>query len=347
MIRKTVISLALISVLLYAAFCPPLSAKDKMPIITVGASPLMSSAGIYIAKEKGYFKDEGLDVDLTMFGSAGAQMTVLLSNGSLDVGGGGVTAGLLRAINQGAGIKLVADKGSMQKGTSQLALLVRSDHIASGRYKSYRDLKGFTIGLIMLEGSNMSMIIKKFLDRGNVPLADVKFIKIPFPAMNIGFMNKGIDAAVQSEPYVAKAVMDQIAVRVAGVDEVFPGIQGGIIFYSVKFIKEKKDLAEKFMVAYLKGLRDYNDAFKKGIKKNEILDILKKYIKLEPEDLWNRVVLASLNPDGYINIQSVQEQIQWFEDNKLIEKAPSIEQLIDHSFIEKAIKKLGKYKNNE
>jgi len=88
--------------------------KSDNYLIKVGASPVVSSSGIFIAQEKGYFKDLGLNVEITPFRSSGASMTILLAKGDLDVGGGNLSTGLWNAINQGLGIKLVADKGHIE-----------------------------------------------------------------------------------------------------------------------------------------------------------------------------------------------------------------------------------------
>ena len=90
-------------------------------------------------------------------------MTVLLSTGKLDIGGGNLSVGLWQAINQGVGLKLVADKGHISQGHSYIALLVRKDHIKSGRYKSFQDLKGFKMALTSLAGVSQQIAAEKFL----------------------------------------------------------------------------------------------------------------------------------------------------------------------------------------
>ena len=62
--------------------------------IRVGSSPVLSSAGIYLAEAKGYFKDQGLNVEITDVANSGAPMTLLLAKGELEVGAGNLTSGL-------------------------------------------------------------------------------------------------------------------------------------------------------------------------------------------------------------------------------------------------------------
>ena len=145
-------------------------------IIKVGVSPVCSSSGIFIAYGKGYFKELGLNIEMTNFESSGAPMTMLLSKGKLDVGAGNLTASLCNALNQGLDIKLVADKGHIEKDHSYIALIVRQDHINSGRYKSFIDLKGFKMALTSLNGVSQQIAAEKFLSAGGLKLTDVEFL---------------------------------------------------------------------------------------------------------------------------------------------------------------------------
>lgn len=321
--------------------------KDKSNyVIKVGVAPTTSSSAIFIAQEKGYFKEFGLNVEINSFKSSGASMTILISKGELDVGGGNLTSGLWNAINQGLDIRLVADKGHIEKGRSYIALLIRKDHIDSGRYRSFGDLKGFKMALTALEGVSQQIASEKFLLAGGLKLSDVEFIKMSYSEMNVCLENKTIDATVQLEPYVTKAELDGIAKKVAGVYDVYPDQQSAAIFYSPQFIHNHPELAEKFMVAYIKGIRDYENAFIKEIGKKEIITMLKKYIKVESDKIWNNAIPVGLNPDGFLNKESLLNDIIWYKDHGYIEKVPDIDKIIDHSYVEKALEVFGKYKKD-
>src|SRR5262245_26859095 len=77
--------------------------------ITVGATSSTSDAPIFIADQKGYFRDEGLDVKVTNFRSA-ADMVAPLGAGQIEAGAGSASAGLYNAVARGIKIKIVADK---------------------------------------------------------------------------------------------------------------------------------------------------------------------------------------------------------------------------------------------
>ena len=231
--------------------------------IKVGSSPVVSSAGIYLAKERGYFKEQGLDVEVTDFNNSGAPMTLLLSKGELDVGAGNITAGLFNAIAEGQKFKIVADKGHIAQNKDYLALIVRNDHLKTGRFKTLKDLKGFKMGLTSLDGVSQEILTERFLQKAKLTLKDVSFVKISYAEMNLALKAGTIDATIQLEPFLTKAVLENIATIVGLGSEVYPKQQSGTLFYSPQFIQNNPAEAKKFMLAYSKGISDYNNAFVK------------------------------------------------------------------------------------
>ncbi|MFH1800729.1 MAG: ABC transporter substrate-binding protein [Candidatus Omnitrophota bacterium] len=319
------------------------SASDgKDSKVKIGVSPVVSSSGIFLAYEKGYFKKEGIEADLTYFKGSGAPMTALLGNGSLDVGAGNISAGLWNAINSGLNIKLVADKGSVSKACDYIGLLVRKDHVDSKRYQRFGDLKGFKMAVTAF-GVSQQIAADKFLKTAGLSVNDVVFEKMDYAAMNVALGNKALDATIQLEPYLTEAESKGIAVKVAGVNEVYPGQQSAAILYSFPFITGRPDLAEKFMIAYLKGVRDYYDAFIKGKNKEEAIFLLKKHVKIEANDIWSNMIPAGINPDGYLNKESLAEDTQWYREHGYLDVPCDIEKAVDHTFVEKALARLGKF----
>ena len=340
--KKIMFIFTLACVMLYASVANINASDNQAYKIKVGVSPVVSSAGIFLAYEKGYFKAQGLDVDITYFKSSGAPMTALLGNGNLDVGAGNISAGLWSAINSGLDIKLVADKGRVSKNCDYIGLLVRKDHVDSKRYKALGDLKGFKMAITAF-GVSQQIAADKFLKSVGLSAQDVTFEKMDYAAMNTALENKNIDATIQLEPYLTQAELSHIAVKISGVNEVYPEQQSAAIIYASQFITEHPDLAEKFMIAYLEGVRAYNDAFIKGKNKAEIVSLLKKHIKIESDEIWNKMIPAGINPDGFLNKESLAEDMRWYKEHGFIDKICDTEKAVDHTFVEKALVRLGKY----
>ncbi len=316
----------------------------KASPIKIGSSPVISSAGIYLAQERNYFKQEGLEVDLNDFNSSGGQMTLLLSKGELDVGAGNLTSGLFNAIAKGQKFKLVADKGHLEKGKDYIALIVRQDHIASGRYKTLKDLKGFKMGLTALDGVSQQIVAERFLEKAGLKAADVEFIKLSYAEMNLALKTKNIDATIQLEPYLTKAEIDGIAKNVASAVEVHPHQQSAAIFFSPDFLEKRSVEAKKFLIAYLKGIRDYNAAIAGKADKTKMTADLKKYIKIDDQKVWDRMYPIGLSDDGSINVQALMEDVNWYYMKKYIEKPLKAEDVVDSSLVKQASAELNKRK---
>jgi NitT/TauT family transport system substrate-binding protein len=303
----------------------------------------MSSAAMFIAKEKGYFRDEGINVVINPFKASGAKMVPFLATGQLFVAGGNINAGMYNAISQDIPIKIVSDKGTVSPGHGYLALLVRKDHVDSGRYKSFKDLKGMTMA-VTAKGVSQEIATERYLKSVGLTLSDIKLRTLAYSDMNIALANMSIDATVQIEPFVAAAVKNGFAVRVAGDDEVYPNQQSAAIFYSPVFMEKHPKEAQGFMNAYVRGLRDYNDAFEKNINREEIIKILTKNTKIKEADIYRAVVPVGLSPDGLVNIQSLQDDANWYHQRGYLKKPVDMGNIVDLSYAKNAAKKLGPYK---
>lgn len=313
--------------------------------IRVGTTNSSSDAPLFIAERKGYFKQEGLTVEFTSFDSA-AKMIAPLGNGQLEVGAGSPAAGFFNAAARGFNIKMVADKGSMPPGYGYLGVLVRKDLVDGGRFKSMADFKGMKVAL-PAQGTTTDGTLNEALKRGGLKWSDVEVTYLGFPQHVVAFQNKAIDASVTTEPSATKAEQLGVAKRVAGGDEVFPNQQVAVILYGGQFIKEQPDAAHKFMKAYLKGVRDYNDALANGKlagpNADEIIRILTTDTIIKDPNVYKAIVPNGCNPDGAVNVESLRKDLQFFRERGLIQGDITVEQVLDHSFVDAALKELGPY----
>jgi NitT/TauT family transport system substrate-binding protein len=335
---------ALLSCLAMGAASSSAKAADQ---VKIGISRTLSDAGYYVADAKGFFRDEGMDVSITGFNSA-AQMIAPLGTGELDVGGGTVSAGFYNAVGRGILMKIVADQASIKPGYGYSSLMVRKDLVDSGRYKSFADLKGMKVA-IGAPGTGTASALNEALKKGGLKYSDVEVVYIGFPEHLPTYKNKGIDASITNEPTMTRAIEDGVAVRVAGNDVTYPDQQTAVTFFSDHFIKNRRDVAERFMRAYLRGVRMYNDALKDGRlagpKANEVIPILVKYTTIKDESMFRRMIPSYCNPDGEVNVASLKKDLEFFRELGLIEKKDaSVEGVVDNSFARAAVAKLGPYR---
>lgn len=327
--------------LLLLLLCNSASHAAELTKVSIGASPAMSTLGIFIAKEKGYFAEQGIDAEITPFKASTGQMVPLLASGQMLVGAGNVTAGLYSAILNGIPIKIVADKGQVSPGHGYLALIVRKEHVDSGRYKDFASLKGMTMA-ITATGVSQEIVTERYLKKAGLALSDITLVTLGYADMNIALANGALDATIQIEPYVAAAVEKGFAVRVSGNDELYPNQQSAVIMYSPVFIEKYPFLARYFMNAYVRALRDYNDAFEHGKGKKEMLEILAKYAGGDAATYTN-VVPVGLDPNGRVNLRSLKDDARWFFEHGYLKKRPDLDLIVDFGFVEQAFGVLGPY----
>jgi NitT/TauT family transport system substrate-binding protein len=314
--------------------------------VKVASAGIASDIGFFLAHKKGYFRAEGLDVSLTTLANS-PQMIGPLGMGQLDVGAGTVAASLYNAVAQNIAIRAVADKGSMRKGYGFSGLLVRKDLVDSGRFKSLRDLKGMKIAVGTF-GSANSSAVNEALKRGGLTWNDANMVAITFPEHLAAYANKAIDASMTNEPTASEAVKEGLAVRIAGNDEIYPDQQTAVVIYSEVFARKRPELALRFMRAYIKAIREYNDALKDGKiagpNAEEVISILTEYTFIKDARLHREITPAAIDPDGRMNLKGLANDLQFFKERKLIQDpAITVERIIDASFAEAAVKQLGPY----
>ena len=139
---------------LAAASLSPAQAADKVAVGTGGSA---GDAPFYIAQDKGYFKNEGLDVDLIVLDS-GAKVIAPLGTGELDVGSGALSVGFWNALLRGVKFRIVADRGHTEKGYLYQTVFMRKDLIDSGQFKSLKDLKGMRMGFAAQGVTSLSLL---------------------------------------------------------------------------------------------------------------------------------------------------------------------------------------------
>ncbi len=309
--------------------------------IKFGQVGSISDAAIFIADAKGYFKEQGITLDLQTFQSA-ANMTTPLGTGELDAGGGAPSAGLFNAIGRGVNIRIVADKGSLTPGHGYEAVIVRKD--LADRVKSAKDMKGLKVS-IAAQDIVPEYSLDAFLRTGGLTIKDITVVPLAFPDMIAALANKAIDVAVPTEPTATRILDAGTGVLITRTDVVVPGEQTAVILYSEKFASQNKDAAVRFMKAYLQGARFYNDAFDKKdpAKRKEAIDILAKGTKLDAA-LIERVVLPGIDPNGAVNTKSLDAAQQYFVQKGSQTKAIDMSKVVDTSFAEAAVKELGSYR---
>jgi NitT/TauT family transport system substrate-binding protein len=307
----------------------PSTVQSQSETVKLGDLSAISNAAIYIAIEKGFFKEQGINTDVSNFASA-AKMVPALVAGELEVSVGSASAGLFNAVAQQAPFRIVADKGQAREGHGFTLLTVRKDLVDSGQVKSVKDLKGKKIA-ILAKGNIQHYMVGKMAEEVGLTINDVELSFLDAPNQVTAFETKAIDAAYAVEPWAARFVERGVAVRFRTPDQVkgLGPVQVGVIIYSGKFINERRPVAQRWMNAYLKAAELFH---KNGTKDPEITAILEKYTKV-PAKVIQAAIPPYQEPNGKVLVENLADQAQWFVRSGMQQQKISIENALDLSFL--------------
>jgi NitT/TauT family transport system substrate-binding protein len=308
--------------------------------VRVGYIGILSDAPFFIGIERGYFKNQGLDVELSRFTSANDTIP-LLATGQLEASGGGVAPAIFSAVARDLPVRIVADRGSMPKGHGFNVFVVRKDLYDSGAVRSAKDLRGRPIA-ITEPTSILYYELAALVKSGGLKLSDVEPVYLSIPDTPTALANGKVDASIIVEPFATSSEIRNIAKIVTTMDQVTPNLQNSCIFYSQLFGQRNNRAAIGWMTAYLQAIREYRTALRSpgSPQWNELVAILSKYTSVKDQNIYSKMIWPGLSEDGAPNVQSIMEQQEfWFSQNQIKERAPA-NRLIDLSYLNAAKKAL-------
>lgn len=310
--------------------------------VKVGTTNLSSDIGLFLAQQRGYFRDEGLKVELISL-DAGAKMIAPLGSGDIDVAAGAISAGLFNAVHRGLKIKIVADKGTNKAEYSYKALMVRTDLVESGKFKTLADLKGMKVAIIANGAADESVINQALLKAG-LSDNDIDRIFLPFSQHMSAFVNKAIDASISSEPGVSLMTKQKAAVRFSGVDAFYPVQQTAVLLMNGRFAADK-ETAVRFLKAYLKGVRDYSASLVggkiSGSNADELIGSISEMTGIRDLSLLREGVPPYIDPNGTLAVESIKMDFEYFRQRGLVANDIDLNEVVDTTLAKQAVEALG------
>jgi NitT/TauT family transport system substrate-binding protein len=227
--------------------------KTKITI-GVGGKSLIYYLPLTIAERKGYFKQEGLDVDIPDF-PGGAKALQALLGGSVDV----VSGAYEHTISQqakGNAIEALVLEGQYS------GIVLALPKAKAAAYKSPADLKGMKIG-VTAPGSSTNMFVNILLAKAGLPPDSVSIIGVGGGAGAVAIMKRGeIDALSNLDPVIAQLVNDGTATPVVdtrtakGMQEVYGGAYAaGCIYAPPEWVKQNPRTTQAIVNAMVRALR--------------------------------------------------------------------------------------------
>jgi NitT/TauT family transport system substrate-binding protein len=265
-----------------------------------------------------------------------------LAAGQVDMGVGGVAAGLFNAIAQGIPVRIVLDMWTAYPGNEAGGLIIRKDLVDSGQVRDIRDLAGLRLA-ITSKGQATEYGLHAGLVQGGLSLADVETLEMSYPDMTVALGNRNVDGAVTIEPYAAQAVTQGFAARFKAWPELIPYDNPATIMFSEAFAETRGDVPHRFAKAYVRGLRDYDQARTRGKDREAIIAMIQKHVPFLDRAIYDQMPWPSNNPDGRVNPETIGAAQDWFVERGYVPTRVDLAKVIDNQFVDYALAQLGPY----
>src|ERR1700716_762399 len=319
--------------LLALAMTAPARADDALKA-KVGVLRLSSSAPVFIAQDKGYFKEAGLEIELKFFDAA-QPIAVAVTSGDVDFGVTAFTAGLYNLAGKGT-LKVIGGMSREKAGYPLIGYFASNNAYAAG-LKTPKDLAGKRIAVTQV-GSSFHYSLGLLADKYGFKLADVKVLPLQ-SLSNAAAALKGetVDAALLAVS-TARTLIDTGGAKFLGwVGDETPW-QLGAVFASPKTLTNGA-LVTKLLSALVRADREYHDVVLASVKDGKadinektkpLLALIAKYTNLPVEQVVGNC--AYIDPDGKLDVKNVANQIEWLQEQGFVDKGFNADAIIakDH-----------------
>jgi NitT/TauT family transport system substrate-binding protein len=310
------------------------AAAAEVEAVRVGLTREPSDAPFFVASEGGFFKAEGLDLQVT-FLKTDAAVSAAVASGKMDIG----LAALSPAFYGYAaahGLKVIASRSSDQTGFPMYALLVSKKAQAAGLL-GVRGLPNKRIGVIgndSAESYGLFNIASRFkLDPGSI-----KTIPFNSQAVELGALSRGdLDAALLPFPVALQSAKKGYSLlRLSD----FAQWQEGVVFARAETIAARRELVERFMRAYQRGTAayqlnflNYDDGgdFIPGPDHVRYLDAIARQVRMSTDFVTRTKTYCDRR--GNVDVADIQKQVQFWQGQGRLDKGLAAADLLDLSFI--------------
>ncbi|HEX6003357.1 MAG TPA: ABC transporter substrate-binding protein [Burkholderiales bacterium] len=304
MVMIAVRVLAAVAVILCAVPGASAQALEKKSItLAVGGKNLFYYLPLTIAERRGYFKDEGLEVQIVDF-AGGAKALQAMVGGSADI----VSGAYEHTINmQAKGQPIVAI--ALQGRYNGIVLAIHKSKAA--RYQSPKDLKGWKIG-VTAPGSSTHMAVQNLLVKNGLKPDDIAAVGVGASAGAVAGMKRGgLDAISNLDPVITKLEADgdvvvAVDTRTAqGMQQVYGGAyHAGCIYAPVDWVRRNPNTAQAVVNAMVRAV-----LWLRSASVDEIVAIVPKEYYGDDLALYKAGLAKNkegFSPDGLFSMQGAQ-----------------------------------------
>lgn len=325
----TVLVLALIvsGTLIYLNLQNQNNIPTEKPKLKIASHTTMLGIVLEIGKEKGFYEQEGLDVEIKRVESSKESMAAM-ANGDIDIVTASIAAGTFSHLAKNPDLRIIADGARVVP-----TIVVRKDLVS--RINDIEDLNG-TIFVTPREGSASSYALSRILAAEDLALKDIDPKYLQEKESVAAFERKDVEAGILNEPFATSVVEKGIAAKFdfSKIEQIFPeGGQQHMLIITTTKISQNESTVKRFLSAYKKSAQYYLKALNgREPERSEVIRIASQIYGAEPEIIqksrWPGIS-SDVKPD-LIYLEQVQD---FFLENKLIDQKVSLVEKTDQRFL--------------
>lgn len=310
--------------------------------VTFGTLTIPAVSEVLVAKDRGYFEERDIELEIERIQSA-PQATPRLASGDLDTATGSVGASLFNSVAQDVEINVVADQTQYWRGQpSSNKVLIRPEKYTEGMTLSDVSVD-FTIALHG-QGNVDAYIWARLLQRNDMTWDDVQTKNILYTNMTSAMSAGEIDAAAIPDPLGLGMVNETGAQRLLYASEVAPRMQIGVYLFGEPFMQNRPEVARRWLEAYLLGVREYYELG--GFPSEEVASIVSDEFGL-PKNLIKMSIPSLPHKNGRLNRESIMSQQNYHHCRGEVEEPAEESSIVDESLLEEALDEVGRLDDPE
>lgn len=303
--------------------------------LTVGALRFTSHAPSFVAYERGYFAEAGLDVEFKFF-QAAQPMAVAIASGDADYAVTAISGGLISLAEKGAA-KVIGGGLSEEKGIDGQKILA-SDAAFQAGLTSPAQLAGKKWAVTQA-GSSFHYMGSRIAQAEGIEMTFTPLQKV---GAIIGAMKSGQVDAWSIVPHIAKPLAGSGAVHIIGdVADYIPDYQVTTVFTSAANAANERAKTEAFLAAFAKGADDFNAALVDRTAgedaAEDMVKLIHKYVYTDRDYEAAKAGIVNgamrVNAGAALNTTSVQDQLDWFKAEGLVKDSVTMDTLVDPSYV--------------
>ena len=303
--------------------------------VVVGVLPFSSSGPVFLALDRGYFRDENLDVELALF-QAAPPIAMATAANEVTFGVTAITAAAYNLAAEGL-IKFVAGQAQEKKGHSGNLILVTKEAYDRGTDR-LEELFDQPFGLTQI-GSPSHYQLGQLADEQAIDSGDLDIRAFQtLPNLVAALTSAAVTWAIIAPP-IATDLIDLGAVVSLGPYSDYGSFQFGAVFTSAETVNNDPYLVRAFLRAYAIGLSDYSEIVQRPTS-DLALDaagVVGRYVypDLRPEEAARKVLDSAffVDPTGRVDVKDVQKQLDWYYDNGMLGALPDLGSFLRLDFL--------------